>query len=68
MKEKNADVLRILLESTADPAAVNSSKQTPLQYAKKLAAKDTSGAFDSARSPLRNLEFSGQCFPNMSTY
>jgi len=53
VKEKNADVLRILLESKADPAAVNSSKQTPLQYAEKLAAKDTSGAFDSVKAALQ---------------
>merc|ERR1712135_40436 len=53
VKEKNADVLRTLLESKADPAAVNSSKQTPLQYAEKLAAKDTSGAFDSVKAALQ---------------
>ena len=53
MKEKNAAVLRILQESKADPAVVNSSKQTPPQYAEKLAAKDTSGAFDSVEAALQ---------------
>jgi membrane protein involved in colicin uptake len=53
VKEKNVDVLRILLDSKADPAALNSSKQTPLQFAEKLAAKDTSGAFDSVKAALQ---------------
>merc|ERR1712012_887393 len=52
VKEKDPEMVRILLANNADPSAANSSKLTPLQFATKLAEKDKTGSYDPVRAAL----------------
>uniref|UniRef100_A0A7S1F1Y4 Uncharacterized protein n=1 Tax=Noctiluca scintillans TaxID=2966 RepID=A0A7S1F1Y4_NOCSC len=53
VKEKDAEMVRILLANDADPTSMNSSKLNPFQFAEKLAAKDKTGAYDAVVKVLQ---------------
>lgn len=53
VKEKDAEMVRILLANDADPTSMNSSKLNPFQFAEKLAAKDQTGAYDAVVKVLQ---------------
>merc|ERR1712136_629651 len=53
VKEKDPEMVRILLANNADPSAANSSKLTPLQFATKLSERDKTGSYDPVRAALQ---------------
>ena len=53
VREKDAEMVNILLANGADPTSVNSLKWTPLQLAERLAAKDRTGAYDAVLAALK---------------